>query len=64
MVAANVNWKPTSNRLKGLTRSRAKALRAMALRTWASFQNSRPARKATVMMTARRTDGLPSTSRA
>ncbi len=63
-VAANVSWNPRSNRLKGLAARRMKALSEMVLMRWTSFQRSFPVRKQRVMMTALKTDGLPSTSRA
>ena len=62
-VAEKVSWKPTLKRLKGLKRSRIKALIEMVLMRLTFLQMSFPRRKASVMIVALNTEGLPSTRR-
>lgn len=62
-VAEKVSWKPTLKRMKGLRRSRIKALIEMVLIRLTFLQMSFPKRKASVMIVALNTEGLPSTRR-
>ena len=63
-VAEKVSWNPTLNRLKGLRKSRIKALIEIVLMRLTFLQMSFPKRKASVMIVALNTEGLPSTRKA
>ena len=63
-VAEKVSWNPTLKRLKGLSKSRKKALIEIVLMRLTFFQMSFPKRKASVMIVALNTEGLPSTRKA
>lgn len=63
-VAEKVSWKPTLKRLKGLRKSRKKALIEIVLMRLTFLQMSLPSRKARVMIVALNTEGLPSTRKA
>lgn len=63
-VAEKVSWNPTLKRLKGLRKSRKKALTDIVLRRLTFLQMSFPSKKASVMIVALNTEGLPSTRKA
>ena len=63
-VAEKVSWNPTLKRLKGWRRSRKKALIEIVLTRLTFLQMSFPMRKASVMIVALNTEGLPSTRKA
>jgi len=63
-LAAKVSSNPRLKRLRGLIRSRIKALMEIVLMRLTSLQMSFPKRNARVMIVALTTEGLPSTRKA